>query len=520
MNLRPIIPSLGWMLAILVSAAFAGTACLSLAGERPSVVLMVADDLGWGDLGCYGHPDIKTPNIDALAARGIRFTDFTVAASTCSPSRAAILSGRFSSRTGVHMYISAASTDLGNAPFLPPGMARLADAFRAGGYRTALFGKWHLGGGGYPWEREGDPPAPSVDAYGYDDHAITPSGSGKQLDIPEDVDGAFPFHFVSELVVDEAIDFVAESPGPPFFLHLNFHAPHSVLAPPAALRQRDYPEFAAFGKRADTYAREYGLDGYTTPQEVYYTAVTELDRQIGRLIDFLDERELRRDTILIFLSDNGAEIGNSPMVRHSNAGSNGPFRAGKASLYEGGLRVPLIVSWPDGGVPEGLVNRRTVISGVDLLPTLAGWLELPLGDADALDGEDLHAAILGDPVQRAKPLFWENLEAPRGNRALNQSPALAIREGKWKLLCNHNGSRMELYHLATDPGERRNLAEFEPDRAARMKRAIDAIVDSTPLDRSRSSAAGRRDDPWLDFLRGNKAPAVGWRGYPVKGAND
>jgi N-acetylgalactosamine-6-sulfatase len=452
----------------------------------------------------FGHPSIKTPNLDKLAARGMLFTDFTVAAPTCSPSRAAILSSQFPARLEIHTYIAGVMTDKGNAAWLDPDFALLPKAFRDAGYRTALYGKWHLGGGGPPWERETDPPAPEVSAYYYEDHAITRSGTGDRLrtnpnpgDLPE---GAY-----SAAIVDHAIDFLGDHPNEPVFLHLNFFDPHSTLAPTEAERRKHYPEYAAFGGRAERYESEYGVTGFTTPEEVYYTSVTRMDEQIGRFLDYLEANDRLDDTLILFLSDNGPEVIGGSASYHSTAGSAGPFRAGKASIYEGGLRSPFVVSWPDGGVPEGEINRQAVVSAVDLLPSLASWLELPLPKGTVVDGEDLHSLFLGYDKNRTNPLFWENLETPRGVNAINQSPSLAIRDGKWKLLMNHDGTRTELYDLKTDPSESVNLAEVFPERVQRMAAMLIDWTKELPGDRDSWLQKGQINDPWLRLLKGEGA---------------
>ncbi len=456
----------------------------------PNIVFILADDMGWGDLGSYGHPQVQTPNLDRLAEQGTRFTQFYVASAVCSPSRAGFLTGEFPGRDGIHGHFGAiAENDARAMPqFLDPNKPTLVSDLKAAGYATAHIGKWHLRNNVAAVlgrEPEGDVgQGPTETAYGFDF-----VGSGEPFGgagPPDD-----PYHRArsSRVIVDEAIEFITDNSQQPFYLQLWTLLPHGRLNPrPDQLRPyahlrpgRDFP--------------------FRSAAEIYLGSVTDLDTQLGRLFDALDKLNLANDTLIVFTSDNGPEDIHITNAGHSGVGSTGPFRGRKRSLYEGGIRVPLIVRWP-GEVPAGRVDDKSVVSAVDFRPSLTAAAGVPMAPGRGQDGEDVIDIWRGQSRERRDPLFWEWRFAIIGD-AVNHSPRLAIRDGDWKLLLNPDRSRVELYYLPEDPTELNNLARDHPDVTKRLSAAAIAWAETLPAGPS-DDEAGSVVSGW----DGLKTPAV------------
>ncbi len=440
--------------------------------QRPNIVFLFADDLGWGDLGCYGHQRLKTPNLDKLAEQGILFTQFYVSGSVCSPSRTAIMTGHFPARHGVHGHF--ARTELnerrGMPNYLEPEVMTVTRLLQQNGYVTGLFGKWHLGSG---------PGAPLPEAYGIDSHRTNTSNDPEakttfNLWSPE-------FRSVAtKMVIDETLEFIEANKDQPFFVNAWFVDPHATLNP----SEEQMEPYSRFSPK--------GVD-FHGAEQVYYATVSEMDKQIGRFMQRLDEMGLAENTIVIFSSDNGPEDIHISNTSHSGVGSAGPFRGRKRSLYEGGIRVPFIVRWPKNA-PAGKVDNTSVIGGVDLLPTLCSLAGVELPDGLDLDGEDMSKAFYGNPQQRTKPLMWEWRYRIFGH-TLHRSPMLVIREGKWKLLMNPDRSRVELYDIPSDPSELNNLSEEHPQVVKRLSGKVLAwqkTLPESPLD----PGTGSNAYPW------------------------
>jgi N-acetylgalactosamine-6-sulfatase len=409
--------------------------------SKPNIVFILVDDLGWGDLGCYGNLDIATPNLDRLADEGMLFEQFYVNASLCSPSRAAMITGRFPATNGIHYWMAPThNRRMGMPDALDPTLVNLPRTLQQAGYRTAHFGKWHLG------EDKNLP----VTAYGYDEADIVWQGIGPNPGVaPNAADG-------TAKLVDRTVAF-GESclvDGQPYFVSLWARDVHADLAPTKTALDR-YKHFES-------------RPGIATAMQIYYAAVTEMDLQIGRLMAWIDADPARAaNTLLIFTSDNGPEDPYIPHAGHHAAGSTGPFRGRKRSLYEGGIRLPLIIRWKDR-VPAGVVDQASVVSGVDLLPTLATLAQTHLPEGTQIDGEDFSETLLTARGHiRTQPLMWEWRFEGVG-QLIHRSPMLAIREGDWKLLFNPDGSRVELYNIPQQPMELHSVAEDHPDIVARM----------------------------------------------------
>ena len=430
---------------LLCTACFLVQRTVGLAAEprKPNVVFVLVDDLGWGDLGCYGNLDIATPHLNRMAADGVLFEQFYVNASVCSPSRAAMLTGRFPGAIGIHYWMAKPhNRRMGMPEALDPELDTLPRTLRGVGYRTAHFGKWHLG----------EEKALPVAAYGYDETDLIWQGVGPAHRVAMNApDG-------TQKLVDRGIEFAAkcEKEGRPFFISLWSRDVHADLNPAesALVRYNDYQS----------------RPGIATAMQIYYAAVTELDAQMGRLLDWIDADPARSgNTLVLFTSDNGPEDAGVPHAGHHAAGSAGPFRGRKRSLYEGGIRVPFIARWK-GRIPAGGVDSGSVVSGVDLLPTLAAIAGAPLEPKVPLDGEDFSTSLLsGSGHVRKKPLLWEWRFEGVGS-LLNRSPMLAIRDGDWKLLFNPDGSREELYDIPRQPMELHSQTGTQREMVERMAR--------------------------------------------------
>lgn len=455
---------------LLGICCLAGPLHAAPADGRPNIVLVFCDDLGFGDLGCYGHRRIKTPHLDRMATDGLLFTNFTVPSPVCSPSRVGVMTGQFPARHRFHGHLA----DLGNNErrgmpnYLDPNCTTVTRLLQSAGYATGHFGKWHMGG---PQDKTA--PAPSV--YGIDvSTTVLSNGPGYKQPGDRRADS-------SRRIMQHTLDFIESHADRPFFVNCWLVDPHSVLAPNEE-QLAVYPSLASRAK------------GFTSAPQVYSAVVTDIDTQVGRLLETLEHLELAERTLVVFSSDNGPAPIWGADTAHSGTGSVGPLRGCKASLYEGGIRVPFIAYWP-GHVPAGQVDDSTVLSGVDLLPTFCGLADIPLDPDLALDGQDMSPALLGTPVTRAKPLMWEYRFSPWG-RHLQKSPVLAMRDGDWKLMMNPDQSRIELYNLRQNPCEVDNLAREHPDRVHRMSRDLLAWHEGVPGSTTLPAEAGSFAYPW------------------------
>ncbi len=423
----------------LALALFALAPCAQEIRPRPHIVLVYADDLGLGDVGFTGGTAAATPRLDRMAAEGTRFSWYYSASPICSPSRTGLLTGMFPARWRITSYLQTrkGNRECGQADYLDPKAPTLPRALRAAGYATAHFGKWHLGGG-----RDVDD-APGFAAYGYDEHAGTYESPEPHPDItaakwiwsPQDKVKRWERN---AFFVEKTLDFLRRRKDKPCFVNLWPDDPHTPWIPGPDAPKGDTPE---------------NLRG----------VMADLDRQVGRLLDGIRELGLEDRTLVLFTSDNG------PLPTFKGTRALG-LRGAKLSLYEGGIRVPLVARWP-GRVPAGRVDETTVFSAVDVFPTLCALAGAPLPGGTALDGEDLSRAVLGEPVARKGALLWEygrNDKSFRYPPAPDRSPNVAIREGAWKLLVRDDGTGAELYDLAADPKESKNVADANPDLARRL----------------------------------------------------
>ena len=445
--------SLLWLALLCVSTVS------TEAAKRPNIIFIFIDDMGYGDLSCTGNKGVQTTNIDRLAAEGTRFTQFYVNSPICSPSRVACTTGQYPARHLINSYLNSRAKNRarGMADFLDPRAPAVARAFQAAGYATAHFGKWHMGGG-----RDVDD-APLPRAYGFDESLVSFEGLGDRILPPGGLSDQsaklgrgritrVEKHEQTGIYVDRAIDFVERNANKSFYLHLWLNDVHDGHKPRA-----DYLEkFKQFSDRPYLQA--------------FYAVLKHMDDELGRLIEAVDHAGLAGDTLFVVTSDNGP----TAWPRYAKQGEEAPgstagMRGRKWSLYEGGIRMPLIVRWK-GKVPAGEVNNEVFGSAVDFFPTFTRLAGLKAPEAD-FDGQDMSHAWLGRPMQRTKPIFWEygrDAGYLRPAHPLDQSPNLAIREGDWKLLINDDGTRMELYDLAKSEREYDNVAGKHPEVANRL----------------------------------------------------
>jgi len=416
---------------------------------RPNILFILTDDMGWGDLGCYGRKELATPNIDRLAKEGLRFTGFRVASPICSPSRVGYTTGCYPARWRINDYLHDRAGNQAHecANWLDPKAPTLARTLHDAGYATAHFGKWHMGGGrdvqDAPWPKE----------YGYDEHHVNVEGCGPRIHTfgsakPEPVDDKMLARYeFTGFWADKTMDFIRRHKQQAFFVELwpqDVHTPHT-------------PDPEELPHVASTPAGHHKFNG----------VLRRYDREVGRVLDFLTTEGLAENTIVIFASDNGPE----PSFERQRSGG---LRGMKWSLYEGGIREPFLVRWP-GHIPAGKSDDTTVLASIDLFPSLCALAGVALPRGSTIDGLDRSAALLGTPQARDQPLFWEygrksDYLFPRETGA--RSPNLAVLDGNWKLLVNADTTGTELYDLTADPDETKDLTSENPEVAKRLQALV------------------------------------------------
>ncbi len=397
----------------------------------PNVVLILADDLGYADTSIYGSETIPTPHIDALAAGGVRFTDAYVTAATCSPSRAGLISGRYQQRFGFEFNTSGGAITYRESRGLDPAIVTLADVFRQAGYATGMFGKWHLGSREYfhPRQRGFD------EFFGFlsGAHSFFPIGR-KERFFSTIMRGKTPLKepaYLTDAFAREAVKFIDTHNEKPFFVYVPFNAVHTPI------------------EASDKYLNRFS-DEANPKQRAYNAMTSALDDAVGSIVKALKANGIDRNTLIIFLNDNGGPI-------YTKVQSNGRLRLGKLFLFEGGIRVPMIVSWP-GVLESGKVYRKPVCS-LDVFPTACAAARIRLPKDLELDGVDLLPYLKGeDSATPHDTLFWSN------------GPNKAVRCGNWKLIIA--GDHKFLFNLDRDIGETKNLAEQEPEVVKGLEQAL------------------------------------------------
>ncbi len=436
---------------------------------KPNVIFILADDSGFADFGCYGHPYARTPNIDRLAAEGTRFTQFYATGVTCCPARTGLMTSWLPARY---------STYPANGGFAD--RVTITELLHKNGYATGHFGKWHMG----PEAKNG--------TYGIDTVGAEAEEGGRKK--RSDGHGSRDAH-----IYDDAITFLEQHRSGPFYLNVWSHISHHTIAPPPRYVDRfkdvvvDESKFSAAMREKFAICRARGGD-VSEHMRRYLADINSMDDDIGRLLKRLDELGLRDNTIVVFSSDQGpadirASSEDDPDKKRKRAktkaggkeveyarldamGYAGEFRGGKHGMFEGGVRVPWIVRWP-GHVPAQRVDDKSVLSGADWLPTLCAITGVTI-NANDFDGEDTSAAWLGQGAHvRTKPLLWKTSAV--GSDA-------CIREGRWKLIrpTRKNGAEVALYDIGSDPGEKHNLVSQHPDVVKNLSARLAAWVANLP----------------------------------------
>lgn len=457
------------MKPLLALLLFTCMACgQSVAAAKPNIVLIFTDDQGYGDLGCFGSETIRTPNLDRRAKEGRKFTGFMVASSVCSPSRAALLTGCYPKRVGMHKGVLFPTSTTG----LSPDEHTIADHLKQQGYATACFGKWHLGHHpevlptaqgfatyfGIPYSNDMNHPdnegKPKGGADGMDTLWNDPESTLKKWKTPlmeneKIVELPVDQRTITRRCTDRGIAFIRKNQKRPFFLYLPYSMPHIPLYVPDDVRDPD-------------------------PKRAYINTIEHLDAEVGRIFDQLRELKLAENTYVIFASDNGPWLS----FKH-HGGSAGPLREGKFSTFEGGQRVPCIM-WAPGRIPEGTVCDA-LASTIDLLPTIATITGTPLPAGCPIDGVDISALLKGSSKSVRNEFLYYG-----GNGVLE-----GFREGDWKLLIQKQEgvkkkesqakSEPMLFNLTDDVGEKHNLAAQKPEIVDHLRKKMleqDAAIEA------------------------------------------
>jgi arylsulfatase A-like enzyme len=452
------------MFRIVIRAALCAAAIVLLASpaaaqkidsRRPNIVLIITDDVGYGDLGSYGAPDVKTPNIDRLARDGVRLTDFYANGATCTPTRTGLISGRYQQRFGLEQPLGArGAVDAERG--LPPTGHSLPQLLKNNGYATALIGKWHLG-----WKSEFSPTAHGFDYFfgfksGYVDYYQHTAGGDAPLkadlfenERPVEVPG-----YMTDLITERSVRFIEQSAGRPFFIDVSYNAGHWPYQRP------DMPSTARDG------GRHLGpFDEPTGTRADYVAMIERADQGIGKILDALDKAGLRKNTIVIFTNDNGGEW----------LSRNTPLFHNKGSVWEGGIRVPAIIRWP-GRIRAGRVSGQVGIT-MDLTASILAATGTPIPPEARLEGINLLPVLEGRAREIERTLFW---------RVTGARTQQAVRSGEWKLLLD--GGRALLFNLRTDIGERNNLIGQRPDLARRLRPLLTAWQEDVEAEVKRATS--------------------------------
>ncbi|MEP4682420.1 MAG: sulfatase [Rhodopirellula bahusiensis] len=438
------------VLIFLSASLLSGLPCSVGLAERPHVLFIMTDDMGWKDLHCQGNEVLRTPNIDALAESGVRFDNAYAASTVCSPTRAALMTGLAPARLHITQHGADSKSFWPEDRLIQPPSTKhelphetttMAERLKAAGYTTGFFGKWHLGSDKKYWPTEhgfdvnvggcglGGPPT-YFDPYRIP--ALPPRKEGEYL---------------SDRLADETIDFMRREKDQPMFVCLWTYNPH-------------YP----FEAPEDLIEHYKGKEGPGLKNPIYGGQIEATDRAIGRVLRELDSLGISDETLVVFTSDNGG---------WSGATDNRPLRKGKGYLFEGGLRVPLIVRWP--GVTEAATVNETPVISMDLTATVLDAAGVGLAGDESLDGETLQPLFSGGNLQRDALYFhYPHFAFHKDNR-----PGSVIRSGQYKLILRHDDDSVELYDLKNDLSERKDLAADKPEMAQKLKGRLTEWLEET-----------------------------------------
>lgn len=452
--------------------------------KSPNIILILADDLGGADLQCYGSTFYETPNLDRLAAKGIRFTNAYASSPVCSPTRASLLTGKYPIKTGVTDWIvgrqsngkGAAYEKMVAQPFnyfLKPNEETIAEAAQKNNYKTFIAGKWHLGEDEKNWPEangfqinkggfsKGSPAGYKNDSTG---GFFTPYNNPRLTDGPKG-------EYLTNRLTNECISFIEENKTAPFFLMYSMYAVHNPMQAPAELikkyqakkRALNLPDSARFRKDEPWMKFEKGWKQRVVQNNpVYASMIENMDENIGRLLNKIDSLGLTENTIIIFTSDNGGLS-----TAEGSPTSNGLFRAGKGWLYEGGIRVPLIMKWP-GNIKAGQISEMPV-SSVDIFPTLYKAIYKNDVKNKAVDGKDIIGLVANEKKNMGRAMFWHY---PHYSNQGGKPGAAMVKDG-FKLILNYEDNSIEFYNLKNDISERNNIAATNKNMAMMYKQDLE-----------------------------------------------
>jgi N-acetylgalactosamine-6-sulfatase len=422
---------------------------LQAQGKKPktNIIFIFADDWGYGDLSCHGSSFVKTPNIDKMANEGIDFTNFTVNSPVCSPSRTAVMTGQFPARQCIHQHFQGVKAHVkrGMPDWLDVTGMSLPRELQKAGYVTGHFGKWHLGS---------DKGMPTEDQYGFDEYA-TFNGSGT-IEIPK----------AGSIGVDYAEAFIKKHKDQPFFINLWLHEAHLNHYP----QERFMKQFSYLNEQ----------------EQVYASIIAEGDEAVGRILNLIKQLNLDDNTLVVFSTDNGPEWEGTRDEKEKgdgygkfySVGKTGGLKGQKRSLFAGGVQVPFVVRWP-GHAPEGKVDKTSVITAVDLLPTFFEIAGVDVPKDYLLDGESVLDAFEGEEFERTKPIFWEW----KGGTSKEYTwPTLGVRYGDWKLVVDVTREKKELYNVANDWAEKKDLAKSNPEKLEELTQMVEEWKSSLPTE--------------------------------------
>ena len=432
--------AVGWLFAMQSVAAIAADA-----PSKPNVLLILTDDQGYGDLSCFGGKHVDTPRIDQMATEGSRLTSFYVAAPVCTPSRAALMTGCYPKRIDMATGSTFGVLLAGDKKGLNPEEITIAEVLQGAGYKTAIFGKWHLGDQpeflptrqgfdeffGIPYSHDIHPFHPNQKRFQFPPLPLLENETVIEMDPPAD--------FLTHRITEHAVDFIERNRDEPFFLYVPHPIPHKPLHVSPPFMKEVASEIT------DKLKAEGDSIDYKTRDRLFRQAIAEIDWSVGQILDTLQSQGLDEKTLVIFTSDNGPAIG-----------SAGPLKGRKGSTYEGGMRESTVIRWP-GKIPAGQTNDE-LMTTMDLLPTFAKLAGAEVPQDRIIDGKDIWPTLTGQAKTPHEAFFYH-----RGNRLE------AVRSGKWKLRTK-GGKPVELYDLETDVGEKQNIIKDEPKVVQRLSR--------------------------------------------------
>ncbi len=430
--------------AFILGALILGASTQAQAQRPPNVVLVMMDDIGYGDLGSYGAPDVRTPNIDRLAREGVRLTDAYANGPVCTPTRAALISGRYPQRVGLEGLLTLAPEDRERG--LPALGTSLPALLKTNGYATAIVGKWHLG-----WKPEFGPIAHGFDEfYGflsgahsyYSNRAEVFRAGPGQPDLFENTTPVEATGYLTDEITRRAVRFISRNAEKPFFLKVAYNAVHWPFEPPGQTREAE--------RRVGHSLRQMPDDSVPATRQDYVRMLERADQGVGEILAALHQRGLTNNTLVIFTNDNGGEW----------LSRNAPLFHRKGTLWEGGIRVPLILRWP-GQLPRGRVSGQVTVT-MDITASILAAANARLPAGYRPDGIDILPILRGNAPLLERRLFWRWVRPDRQQRA--------VRSGRWKLLVD--ASQLLLFDLSADPSERTDLAASRPDLVATLRRQL------------------------------------------------